>query len=66
MKLNTVKEVIFKLSNLMGQVIYQSPAYHFSGEQVKNFDEVKLPAGLYSLQTQIGNKVFVDKLFISR
>jgi len=65
-KLNTIKEVAFTLSNLTGQTIYQSPRYYFSGIQTKQFNEIRLASGLYLLHTKIGSEYFVQKIVVSR
>ncbi len=65
-KLNTIKEVSFRLSNSFGQIIYQSEIYHFSGTQIKEINKTKISAGVYLLETKIGKQTFVEKIIVVR
>jgi len=65
-KLNTIKDVSFTISNMMGQKIYQSSVYHLSGTQTKDIIETSLSNGVYMLQTRIGKESFIQKIVIAR
>jgi len=66
MKLNTIKDVSFKLYNLIGQAVYETPVNHFSGTQTKQINRSDLASGIYFLQIKIGKESFTQKILVSR
>jgi hypothetical protein len=61
MKLNTVKYVSFKIYNLIGQVVYQTPGYRFQGTQTKQINTSSLAKGFYFLQVEVGKESIIQK-----
>jgi hypothetical protein len=66
MKLNTVKYVSFKIYNLIGQVVYQTPGYRFQGTQTKQINTSSLAKGFYFLQVEVGKESITKKILISK
>jgi hypothetical protein len=64
MKLNVLKEVQFRLINMLGQTLYESPNWHLSGTQTKQIVLEKAPAGYYLLETRIGKEIFSRPIVI--
>jgi hypothetical protein len=66
LKLNTIKEVKFRIFNLMTQLVYESEKYQLFGQQHKLIDGSKWPAGVYLLETKIGKETFMQKIIVIR
>jgi hypothetical protein len=65
-KLNSIKDVSFRLLNLSGQVVYQSEKYQIAGTQTKEINASKLAGGIYLLETKIDKQTFTQKVVIIR
>lgn len=65
-KLNTAKEVKFRVFNLLGQSVYTSEKYRIFGQQNQLIDISKLSAGVYLLETTIGKEIFYEKIVLIR
>lgn len=65
-KLNTVKDVRFRLLNVLGQTVYESGTYHLSGTQSKEINVSKLLDGVYFLETKIDKDTFIEKVVINK
>jgi hypothetical protein len=61
--INHFKEIDLKITNLLGQIVYQTNFSNFD-EQTILFDDI--PNGLYVIQIQSGNKFFTEKLVIQK
>jgi hypothetical protein len=66
MKLNVVREVHFRLINMLGQTLYESPTWHLAGTQTKQIVLSNAPAGYYLLETRIGKEMFSRPIAIVR
>jgi len=65
-KLNTMKDVSFKMYDLSGHIVYQSEIYHWYGAQTKEISESKLGDGVYLLESRIGKEKIIEKVVIVR
>jgi hypothetical protein len=63
-KLNVIKEVHFRLINMWGQPLYESPTWNLSGAQTKEINLRHAPAGFYLLETKIGKDKFARPVMI--
>jgi hypothetical protein len=61
--INHFKEIDLKITNLLGQIVFQTNFSNFD-EQTILFDDI--PNGLYVIQIQSGNKFFTEKLVIQK
>jgi hypothetical protein len=66
MKFNTVKEVSFRLMDMLGQAVYVSGTYRLSGVQSKEINVTKLVNGVYLLETTINKETFTQKIIINK
>ncbi|MEO6611684.1 MAG: GH25 family lysozyme [Chitinophagaceae bacterium] len=64
-KLTSLKEVSFTLSNMLGAKIAETQTYRWTGLNFKDFNLSYLPAGIYLLETFIGKEHFVHKIIIA-
>jgi N-acetylmuramoyl-L-alanine amidase/CARDB len=66
MKLNSLKEVHYRLINMLGQTIYESVTYRFTGVQTMDIDVNRATPGYYLLETRIGKEFFSSPVVITR
>ena len=65
MRLSYIKDVAFKIYNNLGQMVYTSEDYKFSGPFVKDISIANISHGVYSLRTTIDTESFTVNIIFN-